>query len=174
MDTLSLIQIQVADAILDACTENGTTTPSRIFGRTISLEPDIEDITIAADFLKDHGLIEIFETKTQNDYRLTKNGAKFKREGKTCSDFLKSIAETENQQIDKQRREDYKSELQIQDLEFKIKTIEDMQERQKVFWESGIERDNRQKWQFWLTLMLAAAGFILGIINFAKDIFLPK
>jgi predicted transcriptional regulator len=174
MDNLTQMQIQAADAILNACTEEGTTTPSRIFGKLVTFEPDIEDITIAADFLRDQELIVIFETKTQNDYRLTPKGSKFKREGKTTTDLLTGMYEEEIKQIEKQSREDYKNELQIQDLEFRIKTVEEMQERQKVFWESGMDRDNRQKWQFWLTMILAAAGFLLGIINFAKDIFLRK
>ncbi|MEZ4942582.1 MAG: hypothetical protein R3D58_17035 [Saprospiraceae bacterium] len=174
MDELSQEQRLAAEAIFDSCTTDGFTTPSRIFGKTLESGLDTDDITFAADFLKEHDLIDIRETKTQVDYLLSKKGARLKQAGKTLSDYLNEIDEQEAKQQEKERREDYKSDLQIQDLEFRMKTIEEMQERQKVFWDSGIRRDNRQRWQFWLTLILAAGGFLLGIINFVKDIILPK
>ncbi len=105
---------------------------------------------------------------------LAENGKRLKHANKTISDFWKEITEKETRQHEKEIREEYKSELQIQDLKFRMETIEEMQKQQKVFWESGIRRDNRQRWQFWLTLILAAGGFLLGIINFVKDIILPK
>ena len=58
-------------------------------------------------------------------------------------------------------------------LDHMKKLEKDVKDIQIRFQNSGIRRDERQRWQFWLTLLLGAGGFILGIINFIKGIFLP-
>ncbi len=96
---------------------------------------------------------------------LTPKGEQFQKSGKSYADYL-------DEKRKKAERDELHKDLQIKDLEIKLKSVEEMQERQKVFWESGIARDNRQKWQFWITWFLSGAAFLMGIFNLIKDLYI--
>ena len=121
-----------------------------------------DNVIRALKFLEESGFLKIAGGTIQ----FTGQGIEFQRSKKSYRDYL---MEKKN----KLDRDDRHKNLQIQDLEIKLKSVEEMQERQKVFWESGIAAQKRQRWQFWLMFFFAAAGFILGIINFIKSIILP-
>lgn len=104
-----------------------------------------------AKYLVDEGLIKVYG----GFINLTPKGEQFQKSGKSYADHL-----TEKKM--KADRDDRHKDLQIQDLETKLNL---MNAEQLKFW-------HRQRWQFWLTLILAAAGFLLGIINFIKSIIL--
>lgn len=123
----------------------------------------------AAKFLLEAGYLHTFH----GEIRLTTKGLQFQRSEKSYGDLLAEEAEKKAKQREKEEIEVQRTILQMQELEIKVKTLEDMQERQKAFWESGMERDRRSKWQFWLTLMLSGAAFILGVINYLKDMIIP-
>lgn len=54
--------------------------------------------------------------------------------GKGYADFLQEKTEKEAKQLEKEEQDRKHKNLQIEDLEFRLKTVEDMQERQKRFW----------------------------------------
>jgi len=114
-----------------------------------------------AEYLAAEGLI----TFKLGMIALTPKGEQFQKTGKSYADYLEEKRK-------KAERDDRHKDLQIQDLEIKLKSVEEMQERQKVFWESGIARDNRQKWQFWITWFLSGAAFLMGIFNLIKDLYI--
>lgn len=168
-------QIKAAEAILRIGSFGGSTTFSEVFGQNINEGWDIDDITSAAEYLEANKFINMITTKNGGyQYRLTPMGNKFREDGKSIADFIAGEKQKELKAIQKEERDDLHKKLQIEELEIKVKSLEDMQERQKTFWESGIERDKRQKWQFWLTLFLAGAAFLMSVFNFVKDIILPK
>lgn len=102
-----------------------------------------------AKYLVDEGLI----TFNSGMIALTPKGEQFQKSGKSYGDYL------EEKKM-KAERDDRHKELQIQDLETKLNL---MNAEQLKFW-------HRQRWQFWLTIMVAGAAFILSIINFVKSL----
>jgi len=178
MKKLSLQQIKAADAILEMCDRNGTASPFHIFGIINVNGWEIDEITSAAEFLIVAELIKSVSTRVKDEnnfeYMFTDIGEKFYRKGKRTVDYIEAEAEKESEQQRKNVRDEKTKDAQLQKLEAELLVLKDMQTEQRIFWQSGIDRDNRQRWQFWLTLLLAAGGFLLGIINFVKDISLPK
>ncbi len=102
-----------------------------------------------AKYLADEGLI-LFNFAT---IALTPKGEQFQKSGKSYADYLK-------EKQSKAERDDRHKDLQILDLETKLNL---MNAEQLKFW-------HRQRWQFWLTIMVAGAAFILSIINFIKSL----
>lgn len=82
--------------------------------------------------------------------------------------------EREAHQLKREERDEATKNLQLQKLEAEMAVLKQMQNEQRFFWQSGIDRDKRQRWQYWLTLFLAGGGFLLGVINFVKDVLLRK
>jgi hypothetical protein len=102
-----------------------------------------------AKYLVDEGFI----TLSSGMIALTPKGEQFQKSGKSYGEYL-------NEKKVKAERDDRHKDLQIQDLETKLKV---MNAEQLKFW-------HRQRWQFWLTFMVASAAFILSIINFIKSL----
>lgn len=174
--------IKMMDTIIHLCTIYGISLLElnrATLGGRLDLSRELYDqnkldiIIHAAEFLRIDGFIEIYKEHGQDMYKLTDKGLTYKRDGKYYSDYLKEQQEKEAKQTEKDERDEKTKDAQLQKLEAELAVLKDMQNEQRIFWKSGIDRDNRQRWQFWLTLFLAAGGFIMGIINFVKDIILP-
>jgi hypothetical protein len=43
------------------------------------------------------------------------------------------------------------------------------QAKQEAFWKSGVQRDKRQKWQYWVTTAIAIVALGLSLFNFIKN-----
>ena len=87
-----------------------------------------------AKYLVDEGFI----TFNSGMIALTPKGEQFQESGKSYADYLEEKKK-------KAERDDRHKDLQIQDLEMKLEV---MNKEQLKFW-------HRQRWQFWLTLMLS-------------------
>lgn len=105
----------------------------------------IED---AAKILQEEGLIKVFKHGVHDEYSLTGKAILLKQKKQNFTDYWTG-------------KESQKS------------LSEQVAQLQQDFWKSGIERDKRQRWQFWLTFLIATAAFILSVINFVKSILLP-
>ncbi len=155
---MTVEQFQAADFIIQRATLEG-----RVF---LAIYTDFKKsggngdvVKGTAEYLRHSGLIEIVDKKGIITYKLTPKGIRLQTTGKGYAHFLEQESEKQRIQEEKEKRDNIHKDLQIQDLETKL-TV--MNQEQLQFW-------NRQKWQFWLTLMLAGAGFVLGIINFIKS-----
>jgi hypothetical protein len=178
MEKLTDAQILAADAILEMCNINGTATPFHILGKSNSNRwgLEIDKICDAADFLLDAEVIKLTSENKEgrHEYMFTITGEKEYQKGKRTIDYLNELIEHEAKQHAKEERDEKTKDAQLEKLMAELTVLKDMQKEQRMFWKSGMERDERQKWQFRWTLLLAAAGFILGIINLVRSIILPK
>jgi len=165
-------EVQAADIIVGRSSLLGLSA-SNVFDTFQQIEGKVNEMKNAAIILQHEGFIEIeiYQGK-HTSYKLTPPGLDFQKTGKGYGVYLKEKDKKLKTKSEKEKRDDYHKSLQIQDLEIKLKSVEEMQERQKIFWESGIATQKRQRWQFWLMFFFAAAGFLLGIINFIKSMIL--
>lgn len=155
-------EIEAADILIKGATSHGVLYTS-LFHPDEEKEAFRPITNVAVKYLKEEGLLEVFQHHESSFlYRLTAKGLDLQRSGKNYSDYLE-------EQKQKAERDNLHKDLQIQKLEAEMLVLKDMQAEQRTFWQSGIDRDNRQRWQFWLTLLLAGGGFLLGIINFVKS-----
>ena len=96
---------------------------------------------------------------------LLSEGNRVKKLPNRYLDFIKELNKKTTDKKLKEQRDDNIKDLQLKELNWKI---DKMQNMQTEFWQSGINRDNRQKWQFWLTIAVSALAFSLGLFNFFK------
>ena len=149
--------IKAADLVINKATDGWLTLD--YFAKAIPIKMSTySNLGMAIDSLVENRL---FDRKTMDDkmqIKINDAGKEIKSKNKGYGEFLnqKSI-----QAIKEERDEEYKH-LQMQDLKRKVN---EMNNEQLKFW-------NRQKWQFWLTFMIASAAFILSIINFIKGLYI--
>lgn len=118
-------------------------------------------VSNAAQYLKEDGFIEILQSSTWPDlYKSTAIGIDFQKGGKKYADYLEEKAAKAKQKSEKDELDLRHKLLQIKELETKLEVIN---KEQLKFW-------YRQRWQFWLTIMVAGAAFILSIMNFIKSL----
>ncbi len=161
-------EIKAADAILNYATMDGV-SKTNIWNFNKKNGITEIDIIHAAAHLDEHRFITIFKRVNEPMYKLESKGLTFARSGKSYVDHLKEETERIAKQGEKDNLDWQHKLKQIEELEIKLKTLEIMQIKQQEFWESGINRDYRQKWQFIWTFMIAAAGFLLSIFNFVRN-----
>lgn len=177
MEKLTDAQILAADAILEMCNNNGTATPFHVLGKsnTNKWGLEIDKICEAADFLLDAGVIKLTSENKEGgyEYMFTTIGEKEYQKGKRTIDYLNELIEREAKQTAKEERDEKTKDAQLEKLLAELTVLKDMQQEQRIFWKSGIERDKRQKWQFWLTILFVFGTFVLGILNLWKALLLP-
>lgn len=132
------------------------------------------DLNIASLYLEKYGFAKLSELGVNKMYKLTSDGYDFARSGKSFSEFLKQENDKKSKQLEKEELDWKHKSLQIEELTFRIKNLEEMQARQITFWESGVRRDERQKWQYWLTTMVAGGAFIIAVLSLLSNILLRK
>ena len=98
--------------------------------------------------LEKEGLIEVEHRAGHTWYKLTLEGHRVLKLPKGFQDYL----------TEKTAKEQEQKEL-----------ADAKQAKQEEFWKSGIQRDNRQKWQYWVTTAIATAALLLSIFNFIKS-----
>lgn len=151
-------EVQAADIIIENSTLFGTNSLQvlDLFEDYVNREDARTDMKNAALYLEGDGLLKIeLYHGMHMKYILTPKGQDLKSKGKNYTVYSQ-------EKESRSERDDRHKDLQILDLEMKIDT---MNKEQLMFW-------NRQRWQFWLTLMVAGAAFILSVINFVKSIVL--
>lgn len=172
MEKLTDAQILAADAILEMCNNNGTATPFHILGKsnTNKWDLEIDKICESADFLLDAGVIKLTSDNNRDgyEYMFTTIGEKQYQKGKRTIDYLNDLIEHEAKQHAKEERDEKTKDAQLEKLLAELTVLKDMQQEQRIFWKSGMERDERQKWQFWLTILFVFGTFVLGILNLWK------
>ena len=120
---------------------------------------DLVKYVLVLEELSSTGLIIAYENVPGKTlFKLTKKGFELKESGKGYSNYLKQEHEKEQKRIQKEARDEQIKVYQHEDLKRKVN---EMNQAQLDFW-------RRQRQQFWLTFIIALAGFILGIINFVK------
>lgn len=175
MDKLTDAQIMAADAILEMCNINGSASPFRVLGRNNdnSWGLEIDEIIDAADFLIKVGIIKPISTNVKDghiEYMFTSIGEKEYIKGKRTVQYLQEEADKEAKQLAIEERDEKTKDAQLQKLEAELAVLKDMQNEQRKFWQSGIERDKRQRWQYWLTTLVAGAAFIIAVLSLLADI----
>jgi len=178
MEKLTDAQILAADAILEMCNINGTVTPFHILGKSNSNRwgLEIDKICDAADFLLDAEVIKLTSDndKDGKEYMFTNIGEKQYQKGKRTIDYLNELIEHEAKQHAKEERDEKTKDAQLEKLMAELTVLKDMQAEQRMFWKSGMERDERQKWQYWLTTMIAGAAFIIAVFSLWLNILSRK
>ncbi len=164
-------EIKAADWAISIATIHGRSTEG--LNRAPGVDREVlKELKRIAAYVERDGLIEVNKVGGYDNYKLTPDGDEFKRSGKKYADFLAMKEQKELRQIEKEKRDDQHKDLQIEKLLIELKVIKDMQNEQRVFWQSGIERDKRQKWQFWITWFLSGAAFLMSIFNLIKDLYI--
>ena len=145
-------------------------------GKGISFEESSIDLSTNG-FIKPISIIseppQAFAAQNKT-YELTDFGREVLMKHSNFIKYFKAQAGEDAKQLANEERDEKTKNAILKKLEAELLVLKDMQAEQRTFWQSGIDRDNRQRWQFCLTLTLAIGGFILGIINFVKSIVLPK
>ena len=165
-------EIKAADWIIKNASWDVMTLPE-MGGFAIDVIMNLDNTIYAAERLKNAGLLETSNRGEAVAYKLTEKAIKFKQSSESFRNYLQEEAEKEAIQKAKDERDEKAKDAQLKKLEAELAVLKDMQNEQRMFWQSGIARDKRQRWQFQWTFILAAAGFLLSIINFLKDIILP-
>lgn len=115
--------------------------------------------------LRDQGFISIYSNVPEHPlYKLTPKGFGLKQSDGGYEGYLKQVEEQKQKKIEREERDEQIKVFQYEDLKRKVTQMNDEQLR---FW-------HRQRWQFWLTLFLASAAFIMSILNFIRDMYIPK
>ncbi len=150
---------KIADIILVNATVNGKQLHNLMHGEERKgLE---HGYLLVLEDLETDGLIDIFENVPGKPlYKLTRKGFELKESGKGYQNYLDDEAEKKRKQTEREERDEQIKIYQYEDLKRKVTEIND---EQLKFW-------RRQRWQFWLTLMVAGAAFILSTINFVKSL----
>jgi len=147
-------EIKVANCILDYASTSEIDTD-----HVARLSAGADNLLVrkVAEFLREEDFIEIIKSghPLNDKYSLKAKGLKFRENNPN-----RSYAEYLDEKGMKEKRDEQHKILQIRELEEKLSI---MNKEQLLFWA-------RQRGQFWLTLMLAGAAFILSGINFIKRI----
>lgn len=144
---MTLQEIEAADLIFKYGTI-GILPRDKIARDLAEIGVDYSNVARAAKFLESEG----FLIGLPGSYKLTAKGLEFQRSEKKYSEYLE-------EKKSKEALESRHKELQIRELEEKLEV---MNKEQLKFW-------GRQRWQFWLTFIVASAAFVLSVINFLKS-----
>ncbi|MCC7245629.1 MAG: hypothetical protein IT269_08120 [Saprospiraceae bacterium] len=154
-------EIKASDIILRLSNINGVSKTQIWHAGKESGITDI-DIIHAAAHLEKYDFITSYKRVNEPMYKLNTKGLEFARSGKSYVEYLSELKKEEQNKRIKDELDFKLKSFQLEDLVFRLKTIEDMQERQKKFW-------GKQN----LSLLIAIGAFLLSILNFIKDILLP-
>ncbi len=87
----------------------------------------------------------------------------------SLQEFLKQQEIKKEKIALKDEKDEEIKQLQIQKLQHEVETMKKQFETLITFQKSGIARDHRQKWQFWITVVISLIALILSIVNFIKS-----
>lgn len=122
---------------------------------------NLKAVLNAAQYLKEDGFIEILQASTWPEwYKATAKGINLQKSGRKYVDYL----------AEKSAEAKKRSERDALDLKHKILQIEDLETKLEIINKEQLKFWHRQRWQFWLTIMVAGAAFILSVINFIKSL----
>ncbi len=158
MEKLTDAQILAADAILDdlAAVNVSTTSAARVWGHHINDKWKIEDVADASYFLKEIGFIEFITSKEGHQYMITEKGGRFRKTGKSISNYLQEVNEKEAEQLEKDKLEAEIKRLQRDDLHFKVTKLNPEQyQSYKDFW-------NRH----WMTISISIVLILITLLTF--------
>ncbi|MCB9315659.1 MAG: hypothetical protein H6569_05940 [Lewinellaceae bacterium] len=168
------LEIKAADLLLQYGNPDKSmrTTYCLKFEQIPDITPEI--LNRASLYLKKYEFAKLSEQGVNKMYTLTPDGYDFALTKASFSKILQQEETVKVKQLEKEELDWKHKSLQIEELTFRIKNIEEMQTRQIQFWESGIRRDERQRWQYLLTTMISGAAFIIAVLSLLASILKMK